>query len=127
MGFKKDYEIYGDMLMEYKPSIRSLIFHLLYSKFMEKRKVKEDFYIPEAKFRLPETFQPYDDLTYIALIQNSEVVEVIRVNSETAKLLLNKKNKLVTFNPESTVVKIGMKYDNNTFMAEEKIDNNEKN
>lgn len=127
MGFKKDYEIYGDMLMEYKPSIRSLIFNLLYSKFMEKRKVKEDFYIADAKFRLPETYSPYNDLSYIAIIKNEKVIEVIRVNKQTADFLLGKKNKLVQFDPETTVVKRGMDYRNNSFIQNEEINNDKNN
>lgn len=121
MGIRKDFEVYGDLLLQHKPTIRSLIYNILYKKFLEKNQAKESFYNNESGFGLAQEFLPYSDLEYLAIIKNNKVVEVIRVNTKTAKILKDKKISFVPFDPKQNIVKIDMLYTDGAFIENEDI------
>jgi hypothetical protein len=116
MGFRKEYKIYGDLLFEHKPTIRSLILHKLYGKFMNKERAKLSIYRENAEFVDPEKLLRDIETKYVALVINGEVKELIRLQKHAADILLSKKTKMVEFNPEETVVKKGMLYKENKFV-----------
>lgn len=122
MSRKKDFEVYGDLLLQYRPTIRSLIYNILYKKFIEKNRAKESFYNSDARFNLPKEYIPYSDLEYLAIIKNNKVIEIIRVNSDTAKIITDKEISFVKFNPENEIVKIKMSYENEKFIENKDID-----
>jgi hypothetical protein len=124
MPFKsKSRMLYGDLVNEFKPTIKSLIFNILYAKFVELRRAKDSFVPEDAKFRLPVESGPYTELEYLAVVKGNRVVEMIRVNSETSKLLQSRGVKFVPFTPTEIKVKKGMKFVDGQFVGE---DTNEK-
>jgi hypothetical protein len=123
MARSKSRMVYGDLLGEFRPTIKSLIFNILYAKFLETRRAKEPFQPEGAKFRLPEEAIPYADLTYMAVVKSGKVVEMIRVNHETAKMLTNRGVKFVPFDPKDIKVKKGMAFVDGTFVGEQNEEN----
>jgi hypothetical protein len=106
---KEEYEIYGDLINEYRPSIKYLIFQIIYKKFLEKNRGKESIYADDLKFRIPLDETAKFNVRYIAVIKNEEVIEMIRVNEETARLLISDGIKLIGFDPQEVCVTKGMK------------------
>jgi len=115
MPFKKKKQIYGDLIKEFKPTIRGLLIQLLREKLFDLKRTKQAIYNPGSVF-IPETDKfSYLPLTYLALVQDGVVVELIRVNIDAAKILTAKNTKFVEFDPKETVVKKGSKYVNKKF------------
>jgi len=115
MPFKKKKQIYGDLIKEFKPTIRGLLIQLLREKLFDLKRTKQVIYNPGSVF-IPETDKfSYLPLTYLALVQNGVVVELIRVNIEASKILTAKNTKFVEFDPKEIVVKKGSKYVNKKF------------
>jgi hypothetical protein len=118
MPFKKKKQIYGDLIKEFRPTIRGLLIELLKQKLFDSKRTKEDIYNPGSVF-IPETDRfSHLPLTYLALVQDETVVEIVRVNVDAAKILTSRKTKFVEFNPVETLVKKGLKYVNKTFSEE---------
>lgn len=124
MPFKKKKQIYGDLIKEFRPTIHSLLVQILQQKLFNLRRTKQDVYNPGSVF-IPETDRfSHLPLTYLALVQNETVVEIIRVNVDAAKILTSRKTKFVEFDPKETLVKKGLKYVNKTFS--ERLDDDKK-
>jgi hypothetical protein len=122
MLFKKRKQVYGDLIKEFRPTIRSLLLQILHQKLVNLRRSKQSIYNPGSVF-IPETDKfSYLPLTYLALVQDGIVVEMIRVNIDASKLLTSKKTKFVEFDPKETVVKKGMHYKDETFSESQKHD-----
>jgi hypothetical protein len=114
MRFRKKY-VYGDLIREFKPTIRVLLLQILQQKLFDMKRNKQSIYNEGAKF-VPQTDKfAYLPLTYMALIQDGVVVEMIRVNVDSAEVLSSKKTKFIEFDPKVTVVKKGMLYVNSEF------------
>lgn len=115
MPFKKKKQIYGDLIKEFRPTIRGLLLELLRQKLFALKRTKQVIYNPGSVF-IPETDKfSHLPLTYLALVQDETVVEIIRVNADAAKILTSRKTKFVGFDPAETLVKKGLKYVNKTF------------
>jgi len=122
MPFKKKKQIYGDLIKEFRPTITSLLLEILKQKLFNLKRTKQTIYNPGSVF-IPETDKfSYLPLTYLALVQDGVVVELIRVNIESAKILMSRKTKFVEFDPKETVVKKGMTYSNKTFIESQEND-----
>jgi hypothetical protein len=115
--------LYGDLLGEFRPTIKSLIFNILYAKFLQTGRAKEPFQPEGAKFRLPEESTPYANLEYLAVVKGGKVVEMIRVNEETSNILTSRGVKFIPFDPKDIKVKKGMKFVDGTFIGEENEEN----
>lgn len=116
MLFKKRTQVYGDLIKEFKPTIRSLLIQILRQKLYDMRRTKQSIYNEGSVF-IPQTDKfSYLPLIYMALVQDDTVVEMIRVNVETSKLLAARKTKFIQFDPRSVVVKKGMKYQDKAFV-----------
>lgn len=115
---RKEKKVYGDALKDFRPTIRTLIVQILEEKLFSMRRQKQSIYNEGSKF-IPETdrlqFMP---LKYIALVNDGKVVEMIRVNPEAAKPLLDKKTKFIEFDPTKVMVKKGMSYIGKKFVNE---------
>jgi catabolite regulation protein CreA len=61
---------------------------------------------------------------YIALVLEGTVKELIRLNEDSANILLSKKTKLIEFDPEKQKVTKGMVYKNGIFEKEETDEKN---
>lgn len=120
MRKKSKKEIYEDLLAEHRPTIRGIILEILRVKLFNLQKGKHPVIPPGAKW-VPEEDRLKDlPLKYIALVnKDSIVVEVIRINEETAAQLLSKSVKLVSFDPKAEIVKKGMWYNKKKFYSKE--------
>jgi hypothetical protein len=125
MRKKSKKEIYEDLLTEYRPTIRSFIIELLKAKLFDVQKGKQPVVAPGAVWVPEEDRLKSLPLEYIALVNKKGLVlELIRINEETAKHLLTKSVKLIAFDPKTQIVKKGMWYTKGKFDAKEP---NEKN
>lgn len=122
MPTKKELKLYGDLVYEHKPGIRVLLIAILQEKLFSLKRKKQSFYKDDAAFVPKQDIINQLPLKYMAVVSGQEVVEMIRINEETADILLSKKTKLVEFDPTTTIVKKGMLYVNKEF-----IDNKETN
>lgn len=112
---KKKQNIYGDIVKDFRPTIRSLVIQILQQKLFDLKRGKDSMYNKGAVF-VPEGDKLKSlPLKYIALIKDGIVVEMIRINEEAAKIILSRKTKLVEFDPTITMVKKGMEYVNKEF------------
>lgn len=123
MGFKKEYKIYGDLLFHHKPTIKTMIMHMLYSRFVKKERAKIPVYRENAEFKDLDAIPENIKIKYIAIVSNGEVKELIRLQKYVGDLLLSNKTKLVEFDPEKDHVKKGTLYKDGVFTNGE---NNEK-
>jgi hypothetical protein len=112
---RREKRVYGDAIKDFRPTIRTLLLQILEQKLFNLRRKKQSIYNEGAIFR-PETDRLKNmPLRYIALVNDGEVVEMIRVNEEAAEMLLSKKTKMIEFDPKKTIVKKGMSYSNKKF------------
>lgn len=122
MGFRKEYKIYGDLLFQHKPTIRALMLHFFYSKFIKRERTKLPVYRENAEFQDPDKSLEGIETKYIALVSDGKVAELIRLQTYAADILLSKKTKLIEFDPENILVKKGMLYKENKFIDGELIE-----
>jgi hypothetical protein len=134
MPTKKELNIYGDLVYEHRPGIRVLLIAILQEKLFNLKRQKQSFYKDDAAFVPKQDLISQLPLKYMAVVSNQEVVEMIRINEQTADILLSKKTKLVEFDPTTTIVKKGMQYIDKTFIdsktnnsKEENIENTQDN
>lgn len=114
--FKKKKYVYGDLIKQFKPTLRGLLFEVLKEKLFSLRRKKQAIYNEGSVF-IPETDKfNYLPLKYIALIQDGVVVEMVRVHVDAANILTSKKTKFVEFDPKETIVKKGMSYTEKKFV-----------
>jgi len=125
MTSKKERDAYGDLIYQHKPTIRTLLIGILQQKFFNLKTAKETFYVDTATFVPKEDLIGQLPLKYIAVVSNNEVAEMIRLNEDTAKIMLSKKTKLIEFDPTTTIVKKGMIYSDKKFVARDSIKNTE--
>jgi hypothetical protein len=119
--FKKKY-VYGDLVKEFRPTIRSLLLQLLQEKLFTAKRSKQSIYNEGSVF-IPQTDKfAHLPLKYLALIQEGIVVEMIRVNVDSAEVLASKKTEFVEFDPKEVVVKKGMSYNGEQF-TEDNVSN----
>lgn len=109
MATKKQVETFGDSLM-FKPTLRTLLYQYLEQKLFNSRRAKRTVYKEGALFFPEEDRLKHLPLIYIALVSNNKVEEMIRLNEETANIILSKKTKLVQFDPSTTIVRKGMTF-----------------
>lgn len=116
MRQKSKKQIYENLLSEHRPTIKSFLLEILRIKLFNLQKGKQPV-IPEgATWTLEDDRLKNLPLQYIALINKEGiVVELIRINKETADQILSKNIKLVPYNPQTQLVKKGMWYNKTKF------------
>jgi hypothetical protein len=120
---KSKKEIYENLLAEHRPTIRGFVLEILKTKLLNLQKTKESATVSGAVWIPEEDRLKNLELKYIAIInKDNVVVEMIRINEETASYLLDSKTKLVTFDPKAQTIKKGMWYTKGKFNAEGKND-----
>jgi hypothetical protein len=117
---KSKKQIYADLLNQHRPTVRSFVLEILKIKLFNLQKGKQPV-IPTGATWIPEEDRlKYLPLKYIALVNKQGiVVEMIRINEETANKILSKDIKLIPFDPKSEMVKKGMWYNNKKFQTKE--------
>jgi len=111
---EKAYRIYGDLIHKHRPSIRSMIIELLYTKIMEKKMEKKVVYRPGSSFEALKE-QQYKTRSIAVVSSDGVVVEILKINELAADFVLNPENKFVEFDPEHVLVKRGLVYDGEGF------------
>lgn len=115
MPSKKDLEIYGNHIFDHKPTIRSLLYEILQEKLFRIKRSKISAYQEQARFRPEEDRLKHLPLSYIAVVQDGTVKEMLRINEETAAMILSDESILVEFNPREMIVQKGMNYTDGKF------------
>lgn len=110
MATKKEIEVYGGHVFDYKPTLGSLLYQILQEKLFRIKRSKLSAYQEQARFRPEEDRLKDLPLAYIAVVQDGVVKEMIRINEETAGLIMSDESTLVEFNPRRMVVQKGMLY-----------------
>jgi hypothetical protein len=113
---KSKKEIYENLLSEYRPTIRSFIIEILRIKLFRLQNSKQPM-IPDGAKWVTEDDRLRDlPLKYIAVVNKmGVVVELIRINEETATELVKRETRLIPFDPKLQSVKKGMRYKNKKF------------
>jgi hypothetical protein len=126
MRQKSKKQIYENLLSEHRPTIKSFLLEILRIKLFNLQKGKQPV-IPEgATWTLEDDRLKSLPLQYIALINKQGIViELIRINKETADQILSKDIKLVPYNPQAELVKKGMWYNKRKFYP--KVQNEKEN
>lgn len=129
MPRKKEVEIYGSLISQHRPTIRSLIVSLLLQT-LEKRTryrnpVDNDNISIEEKRKLEEDTlkDQMSNFSYFALIKDGDVEEIIVVNKKIGDLLGDSDVAIVEFDPSETDVRSGQKFDGKEFIIEEVMEN----
>ncbi len=119
MATKKEIRLYGDLVHQHKISFKTIIFELLIGLLNKRHGVKDSVYEDG------ETFSPSVDhlrelpLKYLAVVNNKNVLEMIRLDENTAKYIQKRGSKLIEFDPTTTLVKKGMMYMDEKFINKE--------
>jgi hypothetical protein len=116
MKQKTKKQIYENLLNEHRPTIKSFLLEILRIKLFKLQKGKQPV-IPEgATWNLEEDRIKHLPLKYIALVNKEGIVlELIRINVETADQILSKSVKLIPYDPQTQLVKKGMWYNKRKF------------
>lgn len=121
MPTKKEIELYGDLIYQHKPTIRSLLINILEEKLFNLKRQKQSVYLPGAVFIPEPDIVSSLPLTYIALIKDDTVMEMIRVNVETAELIIDKKIKKIPFDPQKNIVRRGYTWNKKEGFLEKEV------
>jgi hypothetical protein len=107
--------VYGDLIKEFRPTIRSVLLQILQEKLFTLKRTKQSIYNEGSVF-IPQTDKfAHLPLKYMALVQEGVVVEMIRVNIDSAEVLSSKNTEFVEFDPKEVVFKKGMSYTGEKF------------
>lgn len=110
MRIGKEVKIYGEELFAHKPTIRAIVLNYLYSKFIKRERHKNSVYREHAKF-VDRSLQVGDlEITNIAIVIDNKVVEIIRMQTRAANLLMDEQASLIEFNPQEMFVAKGMTF-----------------
>lgn len=118
MARKKDIALYGDLIYQHRLSLKTVIKQLVLDYFNKKRGVKESIYDESKSFSPPRDHLRELPLTYMAVVNNKKVLEMIRVDENTAMAMQKKGSKLITFDPKQVSVKKGMSYIDEKFIED---------
>lgn len=116
MATKKEIVLYGDLIYQHKISLKTVIRELILGYFNKKRGRKESIYDENKSFSPPRDHLRELPLTYMAVVNNKKVVEMIRVDENTARAMQQRGSKLIEFNPKEVIVKKGMSFIDNQFI-----------
>lgn len=107
----RQHKIYGDELFQHKPTIRALVWHYFYNKFINLERHKKSIYRENAQFIDPELSLKNLKTKTLAVIKDGKVVEILRMQEDAANHLLSCDG-LSEFDPQKTIVRIGMELEN---------------
>lgn len=128
MPTKREIRLYGDLINQYKPTFKTMLKTLILEYFAKKMRYKHDVNRDGISVAdIVKTNEPDPELfVRFAIVNNGTVEEIIIVNPDIAKLLKDKKTKIISFSNDDKVKK-GMLYVDKKFVDNESGDNNEEN
>lgn len=134
MATRKELKIYGDLLYQHKPTIRSILLQLLINYFAkrnrQRRPVNIDNVSLEQKIKEDNIFNlPEHKINHFAIVSNKVVEQVIIVNPEIAELLKKRGTKIIWFDQNTDPVEKGTQFVDGKFLFnfdKEDGDTNEK-
>lgn len=124
MPTKKELRLYGDLIYQHKPTIKTVIWQILIDYFAKKNRHRRSQYVDNTPLEeiVRENKEP-TMMTHFAIIKNNVVEEIIVVNPLIAETLKSKRIKFIEFDPKLNQVARGMEFLNNEFIFEkEEID-----
>lgn len=128
MATKKELRLYGDLVYQHKPTIKTILWTFLLDLFERKKRYKHPVNIDDTsivdKLNIPRELEI--DFVHMALIQDGVVMEMIKTNDYTSKLLRSRKTKIVVFDPTRMIVKKGMNYSDKMFSEDIEATNDKK-
>lgn len=123
MSTRKELRLYGDLIYQHKPTIKTILLKFLTDYFVKKNRHRRSAYIDE---------RPLDDvvreqitmpeMAHFAIVKNNIVEEIIVVNQAIADTLRYKKIKFIEFSPTSELVYRGMPFENGKFVDNKEED-----
>lgn len=111
MKLSKQHVVYGDALFDHKPTLRFLIWHYFYNKFVNLERHKQVIYRDKTYFLDKTITMEGIEVKYLAVIIDSKVAEILKMRSSTADIVKSTSEQFIEFDPEYTLVQIGMVYD----------------
>lgn len=111
MKSKRQHAVYGDALFDHKPTLRFLIWHYFYNKFVDLERHKQAIYRDKTYFLDKTITMDGIEVKYLAVLIDSKVAEILKMKSDTADIVKSTSNQFIEFDPETTRVTIGMLYD----------------
>jgi len=123
MATKKEIRLYGDLVHQHKLSFRAILLEIFLGYLNKMRGVKESIYDDSLAFAPSTDHLRELPLKYLAIVNNKKVLELIRLDENTAKYIQKRGSSLVEFDPYEVVVKRDMKYIDGKFIDVEDIDN----
>lgn len=129
MPRNKELRLYGDLIYQHKPTIRTILWKMFLDYFAKKNRHRRSAYIDNRPLQAVVQEQlAMPEMSHFAIVKNNIVEEIIVVNPVVAEVLRFKKIKFVEFSPTSELVYRGMEFKNNEFITEEKdLDNDKEN
>ena len=121
MPTKKELRLYGDLIYQHKPTIKSILWAFLLDLFERKKRYKHPVNKDNRSIidELEINREVPIDFVHMALVQDGQVMEMIKTNEYVSKLLKSKKTKIVVFDPTQIIVEKGMRYVDNTFTPDD--------
>lgn len=131
MATKREIDLYGDLVHQYRPTIKSLIVMFLMNKIAKKNRYREN--VSNGDIVLPEESNTYNQdqtpasegANHFALILDDAVEEIIVVNPFIASLLSNESLVIAPFDPIDQQVTYGTKFIDGNFIIEDGNSNEE--
>lgn len=101
-------------------SVAQILQEWLVMKLLSHKVAKHSVYARHM-YKNPEIATAIEEreLRYIALVYDTEVVEMIRVDDLAAKMLLSKDTRFILYDPEVTEVQKGMRFLDGEFKREQ--------
>lgn len=122
---RKELRLYGDLIYQHKPTIRTVLWKILLDYFAKKNRHRKSVYRTEEPLeQIVRQDIPVPEMSHFAIIKDGIVEEIIVVNPIIADLLKYKRLKFIKFSPSEELVQRGMQYKDNQFIEEES--NNDK-
>jgi hypothetical protein len=122
MATKKEIRLYGDLVHQHRLTFRSILLEIFLGFLNKKRGVKESIYDENLYFSPPADHLRELPLKYLAIVNNKKVLELIRLDENTAKHIQKRGSVLVEFDPYEVVVKKDMKYIDGNFINIDDLD-----
>lgn len=124
MPSKKELQIYGSLINQHKPTIRSIIANMLFQYFEKKNRYRHpvdyDNISIEEKLkngRLENSIA--EEFSYFALVKDGIVEETIIVNDLLGELFRDSEVQIVEFLPYDINVVKDMQFDGENFLKNE--------
>ena len=119
MPTKKELRLYGDLIYQHKPTIKTVIWQLLIDYFAKKNRHRKSPYKSDAPLEsiAKESSEP-PVMSHFAIVKNNSVKEIIVVNAKIAAMLRSRGIRFVEFDPQSEQVSRGTAFENNKFVIE---------